>query len=223
MRKREERERLARRASGGDLAAARRLVELLGGGDAFDAKRWLDRERDSLEEAVAKDPGVLMDVDRWPAWVAGIRTRLEGMDESEVLSILAVATDDSRARGKTWAQDADLSLTELVREWCAATVADYVSRSLPRIVDDRGEEVPHDLVVLTADAPSGEDLARINGARWWVVEGHEDVILVSSSESGLHNDYFPDEVGIDQFAKGLAYRRVPDVLKRYDGEDFYHA
>lgn len=226
-----ERDRLARRAAGGDLGAARKLVAMLEGADpgSFNARAWLVNERRMLEEAVLRDRDVLLDIDRWPAWVEGIWDRLFRLGEAELLEILATVPDAIRDEAKLQTTATDIegsTISDIVRDWARWAVALHASEGLPRIQDHRGEAIPRDLYAITHALFDAEDVDRIMRARWWRVDGHEGPIFASVSETSVDDSgvSFPEDVGIDDmFDPSLVWRRVPDSLKRHGVEGFYSA
>jgi hypothetical protein len=89
--------------------------------------------------------------------------------------------------------------------------------------DQYGRKVPDDLVVLEGGEFTPDDEFEIlDQARWYEVEGRQDVILVSSAEINGLSETNPLDVGIDLSKSKVM--RIDDVLKRYDETDgFYHA
>lgn len=70
---------------------------------------------------------------------------------------------------------------------------------------------------------SQNELRLILSVEWYSLEDHPGIILVAAGEHSC--DTSPRDVGIhfdgeDEFSDFL---RIPQSLKRYDGEHFYHA
>ena len=100
------------------------------------------------------------------------------------------------------------------------TKSESIIKLITEIMDQYGEQVPDDLVVLPDPQMLGEDeIKKVMDAPWYEAEG----ILMASAKAidGL-SEFDPKDAGID--LEETEVSAIDDPLKRYSKEDgFYHA